>query len=111
MTLKGAGLLAALLLAVGNGAAALPLSHVDGLSSGTSLAQQVRHRRYVHHWYGYWRHCPYWYEQTFWGSWRLHSPCTNHLTDTRLLGKTAPRGALQHAARLNFRSLWLHQSS
>lgn len=80
MTLKGAGLLAALLLAVGNGAAALPLSHVDGLSSRTSLAQQVRHRRYVHHWYGYWRHCPYWYEQTFWGSWRLHSPCTNHLT-------------------------------
>jgi hypothetical protein len=78
MTLKGASLLAALLLATGTGAAALPLSRAQGLSEGTNLAQQVRHhRRYLHHWYGYWRHCPYWYEETFWGSWRLYSPCTS----------------------------------
>ena len=52
MTLKGAGLLLALALATGTGAAALPLSHADGLSDGTSLAQQVRHHYRWHHWHG-----------------------------------------------------------
>jgi hypothetical protein len=81
MTLKGAGLLLALALATGTGAAALPLSHADGLSDGTSLAQQVRHHYRWHHWHGHWRGCPYWYERTFWGAYRLHSPCSNRLTE------------------------------
>jgi len=79
MTFKSAGFLLALALAT-SGVSAAPLPHAEGLSKGATLVEQVRHRRYVHHWYGYWRHCPYWYEETFWGAWRLYSPCSNKLT-------------------------------
>ncbi len=80
MTFKGACLLIALALGTAGGAAAAPLSHLDGLSDGAGLVQQVRHRRYLHHWYGYWRNCPYWYEQNLLGSWRLFSPCSKRVT-------------------------------
>jgi hypothetical protein len=76
MRLKSAGFLVALALATSSAAAA-PLPHLTGVSAEQSLTQQVRHRHYLHHWYGYWRHCPYWYEPDFWGSWRLFSPCSN----------------------------------
>lgn len=79
MTFKGAALLVALALAT-SGVSAAPLPHLNGFSEGTGLAQQVLHRLYLHHWYGYWRHCPYWYEQDLLGSWRLFSPCSNRLT-------------------------------
>ncbi len=79
MTLKGAALLLALALA-SSGVSAAPLPHLNGLSDGTGLAQQVYHRRYSRHWYGYVHGCPYWYEQNLLGSWRLFSPCSNRLT-------------------------------
>ncbi len=79
MKIKGAALLLALALAT-SGVSAAPLPHPNGLSQGASLAQQVRHRRYLHHWYGYWRNCPYRYEQNLLGSWRLFSPCSNRTT-------------------------------
>jgi hypothetical protein len=76
MRLKSAGFLVALAL-IASSVSAAPLPRLPGISGEQSLAQQVRHRRYLHHWYGYWRHCPYWYEPDFWGSWRLFSPCSN----------------------------------
>jgi hypothetical protein len=79
MTVKGAGLLLALSLAVSTGAAAAPLSHLDGLSNGGTLAQPVRQgywKRSSHRGLHYRHGCPYWYELTFWGSWRLYSPCS-----------------------------------
>ncbi len=77
MTLKAAGLFAGLILATATGANALPLSNLDGIADGASLAQQVRHGLYRHRW---WHGCPYWYERTFWGSYRLFSPCSKRLT-------------------------------
>ena len=79
-TFKGACLLIVLAFGTAGGAAAAPLPHPAGLSDGTSLAREVRHRRYLHHWYGYWRHCPYWYEQNLLGAWRLYSPCSKRVT-------------------------------
>lgn len=76
MKLKSASLLLALALAA-TSATAAPLPSLPGISGQPSVAHQVRHRRYLHHWYGYWRHCPYWYEQDIWGAWRLFSPCSN----------------------------------
>ena len=80
MTFKSASLLAALVFASASGTVAAPFPPSDGLADRGSLMQQVRHRRYLHHWYGYWRHCPYWYEQNLLGEWRLFSPCTNRVT-------------------------------
>jgi hypothetical protein len=79
MKFKGACLLIVLAFGTAGGAAAAPLPHPPGLSDGTSLTLQVR-RRYLHHWYGYWRHCPYWYEQNLLGAWRLYSPCSSRVT-------------------------------
>ena len=82
MKLKGAGLILALALATGTGtAAAAPLVHLDGLSKENSLSQQVRQRRHRHFGYRTWRGCPYWYQRTFWGSYRLYSPCSKKLTE------------------------------
>ncbi|MGO9545413.1 MAG: hypothetical protein ACLPPF_11530 [Rhodomicrobium sp.] len=75
----GASLLLALALGAASGAAAAPLTHPDGLSEGSvTLVQHFRHHRR----FGYrtWRGCPYWYERTFWGAYRLYSPCSNRLT-------------------------------
>ena len=80
MTFKSASLAIALVLGAASGVAAAPLAYPQGLSNADSLAQQVRHKRYAHHWYGYWRHCPYWYEQNLLGQWRLFSPCSNRVT-------------------------------
>jgi hypothetical protein len=83
MTVKGASFLLALALALSTGAAAAPLSHLNGLSDGGTLAQPVRQgywRRSSHRGLFYRHGCPYWYEPTFWGSWRLVSPCTNKTT-------------------------------
>src|SRR5215469_1552665 len=80
MTIKGVSLVLALSLAVSTGAAAAPLSHLDGLSDSGTLVQPVRQgywKRSSHRGLFYRHGCPYWYEQTFWGSWRLVSPCTN----------------------------------
>jgi len=80
MTVKGASLLLALSLGLSAGAAAAPLSHIGGLSDGATLAQPVRHgfwKRSSHRGLFYRHGCPYWYEPTFWGSWRLVSPCTS----------------------------------
>jgi hypothetical protein len=80
MTVKGASLLLALSLAVNSGAAAAPLSRPSGLSDAGTLAQPVRRgywKRSTHRGLYYRHGCPYWYEPTFWGSWRLVSPCTN----------------------------------
>ncbi len=79
MKLRGVSLVLALALATGTGAAAAPLTNLEGLADGTAtIAQQVRHHRR----FGYrtWRGCPYWYERTFWGAYRLYSPCSNRLT-------------------------------
>jgi hypothetical protein len=79
MNVKGASLLLALSLALSAGAAALPLSHL-GRPAGTGTAAEPVRRGYwkrsSHRGLYYRRGCPYWYEQTFWGSWRLVSPCT-----------------------------------
>lgn len=80
MTFKGAALLMALILATAGAAAAAPLPPLHGIADGDGLTQQVRHRRYLHNWYGYWRHCPYWYEPNLLGEWRLFSPCSNRVT-------------------------------
>ena len=80
MTVKGASLLLALSLGLSNAAAALPLPHLErGAGKGT-LAEQVRQgywKRSSHRGLFYRHGCPYWYEPTFWGAWRLVSPCTN----------------------------------
>jgi hypothetical protein len=79
MTVKGASLLLALSLAVSTGAAALPLAHLDGSAGTGAIAEQVRQgywKRSTHRGLFYRHGCPYWYEPTFWGSWRLFSPCT-----------------------------------
>lgn len=80
MTFKGACLAIALVFGTAGGAAAAALPDLHGLSDGASLTRQVRHRRYLHHWYGYWRHCPYYYGQTLLGEWRLFSPCSKRST-------------------------------
>jgi len=82
MTLKGAGLLLALMLATGTAAAASPLPQANGVfGQAAGAVQQVRHHyRYgFHRWHGTWRGCPYWYERTFWGAYRLVSPCSNRV--------------------------------
>jgi hypothetical protein len=79
MNVKGASLLLALSLALSAGAAALPLSHLDRPAGTGTAAEPVRRgywKRSSHRGLYYRRGCPYWYEQTFWGSWRLVSPCT-----------------------------------
>jgi len=80
MTFKGACLAIALIFSTAGGATAAPLAHPEGLANPRGLAQEVRHRRYLHHWYGYWRNCPYWYEQNLLGAWRLFSPCSKRTT-------------------------------
>jgi hypothetical protein len=82
MTVKGVSLLLALSLAVSTAAAALPLAHLDRSAGTGAIAEQVRQgywKRSSHRGLFYRRGCPYWYEQTFWGSWRLVSPCTNRI--------------------------------
>ncbi len=80
MIRKSTGLLLlAFSLTVGAGAAAAaPLPHAQGISNGSAV-QQVREYR-THRRYGAWRGCPYWYERTFWGTYRLHSPCSKRAT-------------------------------
>lgn len=74
---RSAGLFLALMLAIGPGdAAAVPLPHAQGIFDG-NMVQQVRHYRRCH----LRRCCPYWYERTFWGAYRLYSPCTNKVIE------------------------------
>ncbi len=80
MTTKGTALLLALAMAASNGAAAAPLAHPGRINGGAALLQPVRQgywKRHSHVGLHYVRGCPYWYEPTFWGSWRLISPCSN----------------------------------
>jgi hypothetical protein len=77
MSLKGIAFVASLWLTAATGAAALPLSHTDGLTVVARAVQTVRYHRC----FGRCRTvaCPVWYERTFWGSYRLYSPCSNRV--------------------------------
>ena len=78
MIRKGTGfLLLAFSLAMGAGAAAAaPLPHAQGISNGSAVQQVREYRRYRT-----WRGCPYWYQRTFWGAYRLYSPCSKKVTE------------------------------
>jgi hypothetical protein len=85
MTFKGACLAIALIFGTAGSSSAVPLVHPEGLSSAGSLTQEVRRRRHpqrrrhTHRRRGYWRGCPYRYEQNLLGQWRLISPCSNRM--------------------------------
>ncbi len=85
MTFKGVCLAIAFISGAAGGASAAPLVHPAGLSNAGSLTQEVRRKRYprrrhrLHRREGYWRGCPYRYEQNLLGQWRLISPCSNRV--------------------------------
>jgi len=81
MIRKGKGLLfIAFALAMGAGAAnAAPLPHAQGISKGSTVEQVRDYRHYRR--YRAWRGCPYWYERTFWGAYRLYSPCSKRVIE------------------------------
>jgi hypothetical protein len=72
MTSKIVAALAALAFATAANAAPLQVSPVPGGGIGASAAQQIRHHRHGRYYFK----CPVWYERTFWGPYRLYSPCT-----------------------------------
>jgi hypothetical protein len=81
MTIKSAGLVLALLLGTGFGAAAAPLTQPGGIAAQTAAAEPVRH--YYRHWRRRSYHRGYWWQPDFWGSWRYFGPYTNR-TNTHM---------------------------
>jgi hypothetical protein len=77
MSRKGVfALCAGLLLATATEAAALPVLYSANTGSQAGAAQSIRLHRCTDHCYF---RCPVWYERTFWGSYRLYSPCSNRV--------------------------------
>jgi hypothetical protein len=76
MKSKVAAVLAALAFATAANATPLHVTQAAGWGAGESDLQKVRYHRFGRYYF----RCPVWYERTFWGAYRLYSPCSRKVT-------------------------------